>query len=80
MTQHATLYRLVSDDHVCPYGVKSLELLTRKGFDVADNHLKSEREADAFKRKHNVDTTPQTFIDGNRIGGFDELRRYFEED
>jgi glutaredoxin-related protein len=30
--------------------------------------------------QHAVETTPQAFIAGNRIGGLDELRRYFEED
>lgn len=80
MTQHATLYRIVSKEHVCPYGMKSLDLLTRKGFDVDDHHLKSRDETEAFKQRHKVDTTPQTFIEGNRIGGLDELRRYFEED
>lgn len=80
MSQHATLYRIVSDDHVCPYGRKSLELLERKGFAVEDRHLTNRDDTEAFKRQHHVDTTPQTFIDGNRIGGLDELRRYFEED
>lgn len=80
MTQQATLYRIVSQEHVCPYGMKSLDLLKRKGFAVDDHHLTSRDETEAFKQKHHVDTTPQTFIDGNRIGGLDELRRYFEED
>lgn len=80
MAQSATLYRVVSEAHVCPYGVKSLDLLTRRGYDVADRHLTSEQETEAFKQQHKVDTTPQTFIGGNRIGGYDELRRYFEED
>jgi len=34
-------------------------------------------ETDAFKAEHDVKTTPQTFIDGNRIGGYDHLRRCF---
>lgn len=80
MAQRATLYRIVSEDHVCPYGVKSLDLLKRKGFDVSDKHLKSDDEAERFKHQHKVDSTPQTFIDGNRIGGYDDLQRYFEED
>ena len=39
--------------------------------------LTSRAETDAFKEKHGVKTTPQTFIDGERIGGHDDLRRYF---
>jgi len=29
------------------------------------------------KAKHDVATTPQTFIDDERIGGFDDLNAYF---
>ncbi|WVM91431.1 glutaredoxin [Halopseudomonas pachastrellae] len=64
-------------NHLCPFGLKSLDLLKREGFRVDDRHLTSREETDAFKREHDVDTTPQTFIDGQRIGGYDELRRYF---
>lgn len=73
----ATLYRMVMKNHLCPFGLKSLDLLKREGFRVDDRHLTSREETDAFKREYNVDTTPQTFIDGQRIGGYDELRRYF---
>jgi glutaredoxin len=79
MSQQATLYRIVSNEHVCPYGVDALALLQRKGFAVDDHHLTSRDDTEAFKEEHGVDTTPQAFIDGNRIGGLDELRRYFEE-
>jgi len=27
-----------------------------------------------------VETTPQTFIDGQRIGGYDDLRKYFDQE
>ena len=73
----ATLYRMVMKNHLCPFGLKSLDLLKREGFRVDDRHLTSREETDAFQREYNVDTTPQTFIDGQRIGGYDELRRYF---
>ena len=73
----AILYRMVMPDHVCPYGRKSLWLLKRKGYRVDDRHLTTRAETDAFKAKHDVKTTPQTFIDGRRIGGHDDLRRFF---
>jgi len=76
-TRIAELHRMVMDDHVCPYGLKSKYLLERKGFEVDDHWLTSRAETDAFKEKHGVKTTPQTFIDGERIGGHDDLRRYF---
>jgi glutaredoxin len=69
----ATLYRMVMTDHMCPYGLKSKDLLEREGFHVEDRHLTSRDEVDAFKAEHDVMTTPQTFIDEERIGGFDDL-------
>lgn len=76
-TQNAQLYRMVMEDHVCPYGLKSKYLLEKNGFEVDDHHLTSREEVDAFKEKFDVKTSPQTFIDGQRIGGYDELQRYF---
>ena len=72
----ATLYRMVMTDHMCPYGLKSKDLLERQGFQVADRHLTSREEVDAFKAKHEVKTTPQTYLGEERIGGFDDLSAY----
>ena len=76
-TKTAELYRMVMKDHLCPYGLKSKHLLEAQGFHVEDHHLKDRKEIEAFKAEHDVDTTPQTFIDGARIGGYDELQTYF---
>ena len=65
----AHLYRMKTPSHVCPFGLKSRALLNRKGYVVDDHLLTSREETDAFKREHDVKTTPQTFIDGKRIGG-----------
>ncbi len=73
----ATLYRMVMTDHMCPYGLKSKDLLQRQGYTVNDHHLTTREEVDNFKAEHGVSTTPQTFIDGTRIGGFDDLSAYF---
>lgn len=75
----ATLYRMVMEQHTCPYGIKAKALLQRQGFDVEDNWLKTHEQTNAFKVMHNVKTTPQIFIDGTRIGGYDDLRRYLEK-
>ena len=72
----ATIYRMVMPGHTCPYGLKALDLLKRKGYAVDDRWLTTREETDAFKAKHNVRTTPQIFIGGERIGGHDDLRRY----
>jgi len=73
----AELYRMVMPDHTCPYGLKSKALLEREGYQVEDHHLETREETDAFKKKHAVETTPQTFIDGKRIGGHDDVREFF---
>lgn len=72
--QTAALYRMVMPEHTCPYGLKSKHLLETHGYEVEDHHLKTRKETDAFMREHDVKTTPQTFVDGERIGGHDELR------
>ena len=73
----AVLYRMVMPDHVCPYGTKSKWLLESQGYTVEDHHLTTRAATDAFKTEHGVDTTPQAFIDGKRIGGYDALRERF---
>ncbi|GGA43298.1 MauE/DoxX family redox-associated membrane protein [Pelagibacterium lentulum] len=73
----ATLYRMVMPEHICPYGIKSKWLLESQGYSVADHHLTTREETDAFKAEHDVDTTPQTFIGGKRVGGYDALRDHF---
>ncbi|WP_299654573.1 MauE/DoxX family redox-associated membrane protein [uncultured Jannaschia sp.] len=76
-TKTAALYRMIMPEHTCPFGLKSKNLLEREGFRVEDHPLRTREETDAFKRKHDVKTTPQTFIDGERIGGFDDLQVHF---
>lgn len=68
---------MVMPGHICPYGLKAKYLLERRGFTVDDRWLTTREETDAFKAAHGVKTTPQTFIDGVRIGGYDDLRRHF---
>lgn len=73
----ATLYRMVLPDHLCPFGLKSKWLLERNGYQIDDHHLTTREETDAFKEKHGVSTTPQTWIGGERIGGYDDLSEHF---
>ena len=68
---------MVMPGHICPYGLKAKHLLESRGFAVNDRWLTTREETDAFKAEHGVKTTPQTFIDGVRIGGYDDLRRHF---
>ena len=72
----AILYRMVMPEHTCPWGLKAKDLLQRSGYEVEDHHLKTRGDTDAFKAEHQVATTPQVFIGGQRIGGYDDLRRF----
>lgn len=73
----AELFRMATNEHICPYGIKSKALLESEDFVVEDHKLTSREETDRFKKEHSVETTPQTFIDGKRIGGYDDLINYF---
>ncbi|MDQ3079643.1 MAG: glutaredoxin [Pseudomonadota bacterium] len=74
--KRAVIHRMVMPSHTCPYGLKAVDLLKRSGYEVEDHHLTTREETDAFKATHGVATTPQTFIGGKRIGGYDDLRRF----
>jgi glutaredoxin len=76
VAKKAILYRMVTPEHVCPWGLKAKGLLRRSRYEVDDRHLKSREETDAFKAQHHVSTTPQIFVGGRRIGGYEDLRRY----
>jgi glutaredoxin len=75
--KQAILHRMVMDKHTCPYGLKAKDLLERRGYRVDDRWLQTREGTDAFKAEHGVKTTPQIFIAGDRIGGYDDLRRHF---
>jgi glutaredoxin len=75
----ATVYRMILPDHTCPYGVRATELLEQRGYAIEDRILKSREEVDAFKAEQGVSTTPQIFIDGERVGGCDDLERFLAE-
>jgi glutaredoxin len=72
----AVIHRMVMPGHTCPYGLKAVDLLRRSGYQVEDRHLATREETDAFKAGHGVATTPQIFIGGTRVGGYDDLRRF----
>lgn len=74
--RRADLYRMVMPTHTCPWGLKARHLLRSSGYDLSDHWLTTREETDAFKAEHGVETTPQVFIDGRRIGGHDDLRRF----
>lgn len=73
---NAQIYRMVAPVHMCPSGQKALHLLKSQGFSVEDHQMPTRAKTDAFKAAHDVKTTPQVFIDGRRIGGYDDLRAH----
>jgi glutaredoxin len=76
VAKKAVIHRMVMPHHTCPYGLKAKDLLERSGYEVEDHHLTTREQTDAFKAAHGVATTPQVFIEGERIGGHDDLRRF----
>jgi glutaredoxin len=67
---------MVTPDHLCPWGVKTRDLLKRNGYEVEDHHLRTMEENEEYKKEHGYDETPQVFIEGKHLGGYDALRKH----
>lgn len=79
MSEHrVALYRMKLPDHECPYGLLAKRMLEDAGIPFDDRLLTSREQVDQFKAEQGVETTPQVFIDGERIGGSEELAAYLE--
>lgn len=76
MAKKADIFRMVTPDHFCPWGIKAFDLLKRNGFEVNDHHLESMDANQQYKVDNDLDETPQIFIEGERIGGYDALREH----
>lgn len=70
----AVIFRMALPDHLCPSGQKARWLLERHGYTVDDRLFRERSEVDAFKKKYGVPTTPQIWIEGERVGGYSDLR------
>ncbi|WP_281823651.1 MauE/DoxX family redox-associated membrane protein [Jannaschia rubra] len=68
------LYRMALPDHLCPSGQKARWLLKSKGYEIDDRLFRTRPEVDAFKKEYDVPTTPQIWIEGERVGGYQALR------
>jgi glutaredoxin 3 len=81
MPEHrqAILYRMVLPDHTCPYGIRAKQMLREAGYEVEDRLLRSRQEVEAFQDANGVATTPQIFIDDERVGGCDDLELYLQD-
>lgn len=72
------LYRMKLPEHECPYGLKAKRMLDEAGVAFEDRLLTSREEVDRFEEELGVDTTPQVFVDGQRIGGSEELAEFLQ--
>ena len=75
-TRTATLTRMVLPDHECPFGVRAKAMLKQAGFEIDEQILASRDEVGAFKAEHGIATTPLIEIDGETIGGSNDLEAY----
>jgi glutaredoxin len=53
-------------------------MLEDNGFEIEEHLLTTREQVDAFQAEHGVSTTPQIFIDGERIGGSEELANHLD--
>jgi glutaredoxin len=74
--RQAILYRMVLPEHTCPYGVRAKQMLEQAGYHVEDHILRTREEVDDFKSENDVTTTPQIFIDGEKVGGSTDLEAF----
>ena len=59
---------------VCPYCVKAKGLLSEKGLEWEEVSMEDPAIRESFMSEYpTVRTVPQIFINGNRIGGYDDL-------
>ncbi|SER40005.1 Glutaredoxin [Nitrosomonas sp. Nm51] len=64
----------------CPWGKKAVKLLQERDIEFQDHIFTSTADENAFKAKWNVETTPQIFLNSERIGGYTELADYYDID
>lgn len=72
--KQAHIYRKAT----CPWGKKALDLLEREQIAYRDHPFGSRAEEARFKDEEGVETTPQVFINGRRIGDYDQLAEHLQ--
>lgn len=63
----------------CPFAAKAIQLLDQHNISYRVHVFADQTEEQLFKDEHGVTTTPQVFLEGRRIGGYDELASHFGE-
>lgn len=77
IAKRATVYRMAIGKGFCPHGLKSVRLLQQQGYVVEDRLLTTRDAVEAFKAENDVATTPLVLVDGEQVGGYDDLRKHF---
>lgn len=63
----------------CPYCVAAKQLLLRKNIPFVERDITRRDHGDEIKaRVPSFRTVPQVFLDGQHIGGFDDLSVHFQ--
>lgn len=75
--KQAVLYRMVTPEHLCPWGVKAKFHLEQADYTVEDHHLPSMDANKSFKNEHHVDETPQVYMGGRANRGLCGLNAIF---
>ena len=76
MAKEAVIHRMVMPHHTCPYGLKAKDLLERSATRSRTTTSPRASRPTPSRPQHGVATTPQVFIGGERVGGYDDLRRF----
>lgn len=64
----------------CPWGNRALKLLKEHGVSFEDHVFDSKVEEENFKNEQHVKTTPQIFLNGERLGGYTDLAKRFGDE
>ena len=61
----------------CPYCIRAKKLLDTKGVEYCDYEISgdADKRAEMIQRANGRTTVPQVFIDGEHVGGSDDLMR-----
>ena len=63
----------------CPYCVMAEKLLMQKGYEIDERKIGfGWNREQLFEAVPTAKTVPQIFLDGEYIGGYDNLKKYFE--
>ena len=69
----AVLYRKQTPQHTCQHGLRAKALLLRRGISVEEHLLTSNEAAAALQQERGVSSTPFIVLNGEVVGGYDDL-------